>query len=370
MLCGLVQNALPKTIVVVLSVVLILCGVVSTGLGIYTYAKHQDDSFFDAYMRDEFMSNATRTYIWALRINTTTAEDLETVFDFFSDEFDKVLSETIVKNAWKPRDSDLSNLELSLFLQGFRASAQCTSDCSRGNQTSADFIANWVNENDGALGEIGNLVDNVASIGGKIDDLVDDAPNPLERRLARRLGASTKPSGSAARRRTPSTMFDATNAPLATQALAEDEREQYNAGYDLAQLIKDFAVNWIVLVVFGVSLLVMGGLAGKALTKRWVALLLAVCCLFMGFFLICQYGQSQGWNWAEDMLSHINFGGVVMDASDELKKNDTADLAINALMGFYKPYYLLIGGAVTWILGTAFLKLAFCSNMKSSGVAI
>merc|ERR1719461_2815265 len=34
-------------------------------------------------MRDEFMSNATRTYIWALRINTTTAEDLETVFDFF-----------------------------------------------------------------------------------------------------------------------------------------------------------------------------------------------------------------------------------------------------------------------------------------------
>merc|ERR1719461_43086 len=159
-------------------------------------------------MRDEFMSNATRTYIWALRINTTTAEDLETVFDFFSDEFDKVLSETIVKNAWKPRDSDLSNLELSFFLQGFRASAQCKSDCSRGNQTSADFIANWVNENDGALGEIGNLVDNVASIGGKIDDLVDDAPNPLERRLARRLGSSTKPSGSASRRRTPSTMFD------------------------------------------------------------------------------------------------------------------------------------------------------------------
>lgn len=367
--CSCLENIVPKTVVFILSTLMMLIGLTSCSLGVYTWHKHKSDSFFDAYMRDEFNTTDAMVYILELRMGDA-APDLEVAFENFADNFDTVVRKTIIDHAFDPRGNDDENTKLSDFLLGFRHAALCEENCTR--DSSSDWIANAINKKTAGIDEtMGfvewgvNLIKDAGETGVDLKNKIEELAEDTQRRLVRRLSGSDSVDDALERRRAGDDNEDlvVSVAPITADPI---DMDNYYSGYDLANVIRDFRINYVVLLVLGVAFLVMGALTCKSLVNRWIAFALALVMYIIGVFLFLQYGQSQGWEFCEKALSKINVGGVFMTASDELRKNETAKLAIDSLLGFYKPYYLAIGSAIVIILGTMFLKLAFCSNLSTN----
>jgi len=358
--CLSCKTLVPRTVIFALSLCMALLGLCYLSFGVYTFVKHQDDSYFDAYIKNEFKSDEAEVYIRELRLGSN-ATDLPDAFKNFREEFDSVVRE-LVNLAWKPSDKDSKNLELSYFLEGFRDRALCKSNCTR--RDSADIVARYLDKE--LKSTVSKVVSTTADLSAKTvkggielsEHLRDQAE---KRRLVRRLDGSVDVHEAQERRRdNAGTTAPRVGSITPDGELSEHLMEEYDAGYDLAQVIKDFEINYIVLIVFGVVWLLMAAVTCTALTNWVVAMILGLIMYFMAVLLFLQYGQSQGWEFAEKGLSKLNIGGVVMKASDELRKNKTADLAIESLEGFYKPWYLLVGSAIDCMLGSMFMKLAFC----------
>lgn len=376
-----------RTIVSVLSGILIILGFSSAVIGIYTFVKTKDEPFFDAFLKEGFESDDAFMYMAELRLEATpfiTQADLKEAYDAFKSGFkESVIQMTVVEHAWRfqvaePSDdnqqkknskqnrgrrrapkknnkkddkdenkddggSEMSNLKLSYFLEGFRDSALCEKDCQPTRRSSAEVAADY------AMKRMTDMVDGIGESFG-----IEDASSIFDRRRVNDVSE---------RRRQTEEPGYWENLMLEAENLLTGREDEYIAGFDTAQAVKDFKLNWIVLVVFGVVLLILGMLSCSALESPKTSAFLAFAVYLIGFFCLFQYGQSQGWA-GMDGLTKGNFGGVSIQYDDGLRDNEIADKTISALMGFYKPYYLIIAFVLFAILGSTYVKLACCPLKK------
>merc|ERR1719245_1692827 len=141
-------------------------GIFFTSVGIYSYVKHKNDPFFDAFVKDGFEKDTALTYIVELRMDGSSDEDLKSAYEGFQKGFsEKFIRETFVAKALKYSGNNENNNDLSFWIEGFRDFALCEKDCSRSNHTSADIIADFVNERTKNIDAIGNAAGSLANAG-------------------------------------------------------------------------------------------------------------------------------------------------------------------------------------------------------------
>lgn len=346
--CFCCENILPKTIVLIISTILCILGALITGVGIYTYVENKNATFFEAFVVEGFNSDVAETYIQDLRNDTLPLETLKATFDDFADEFDQVFREAVVKPAFKPSENKEENMELSYFLQGFRDVVEESQDPEK--TTTKKPKEEGSTESKSVEPPSAEPKSAEPSEDGRVD------LSNSHRKIA---------ADEADRRR----LVDELPAPTPSGVVAGNEdNPHYETGRDLAELIKDFRLNWVTIVIIGAVFLVMGAISCCALKDKCVAFLLAVLCFAISLFLIILYGQTQGWTFSEQLLHRLHLGAV-LEASEKLQEDATAKLAIEGLAGYYKTWYLLVAAGITMVLAFIFVQLTFCSNILTKGAA-
>lgn len=406
-----------KTLTTTVGSILIILGTISTSIGIYAAVKTKDEPFYDVFIRDAFESDQAWMYMTELRLFSTPFignADLQESYKAFHDAFgSKVMQKLLVEHAFtftmgeeggqqgnkkqqkggakrgrrrapaknnknqKKKEGEgeeegegspaKDNLKLSYFMEGF---IDFTKEGEAKQRSSAHWVGKYVKKRaqdaiDG-IGEKFGISDASSFFTG--EDTEEERRRSVDVPALRRIASSAEVNEARERRRSEDKedadseengMF--ARAMLAVEDTFLGRSEYYNAGIDTAAAVNTFALNYIVCVVFGVFLLIMGILSFYALSNKWISFGLGFAVYLIGFFCLFQYGQSQGWGGMEG-LTKGNFGGVSIEYEEGLRDNELADKVISALMGFYKPYYLIIAFVLFLIIGTTFMKLAFFRN--------
>lgn len=404
------ENILPKTIALVLTLIFYLLGTVLMGFGLYTYTQYKDQSFFDAYLVQPFATNETDDYIAMLRrdngTNVTDAE-LEEAFNAFDLKFDIVARKTVVEHAWSPRAAtDLDgNYRLSYFLEGFQTGTQDVMALIEENCKSAECLK----EVEEALaadqksllpggGKVNPVLDNLLDKADKAkasdaEDKKDDAAETKDDAETKRRREGTDDKAKSGEEKPEETKTSGEEKPeeekpkeekpenlhqlrklitkdvehLKIIGFVDDEtstidEEEFGAGFETADVLRSFKLNWGVILVIAAIFFVLGTLTYCSLKNSCMAILLAAICFGLGLFLLLNYLSSIGVPTARKALESAGLSGTIMDLQDQLNDNPTAKAALDSILSFWQPWYMMVASAFMIILALIFIKLACCSN--------
>lgn len=390
------DNILPKTIVFILTVIFYLLGTVLMSFGFYTFHQYKDASFFDAYLVTPFATNATDAYIellrrdFALDSNATTVTDAELAeaFNAFADNFDILARKTVVAHAWDPHPvgEKEENYRLSYFLEGFRAGTKdvmklieknCKSDACKEEVARAKATKQRDLLQKGGNPVLTNIVNQATQANEDLKDVTDDAleqrrreeedqPNPAQEPAE----AEPEQEESGDKNKNLKALRDLITSDKEHLKLVDFEDDpnseidegEFTAGFETADTLRSFKLNWGVILVIGAIFFALGTLTYCALKDQCMAIILAVLCFGLAIFLLLNYLSSVGVSTAREALEKVGMSGTIMDAQDKLNDNPTAKAALDSILGFWQPWYMLVASIIMFILAIVFIKLVCCSS--------